>query len=208
MAEQTDDQTEADKLPRRELRDPTVLRALSHPVRLQILEELATRGPATATELAEWIGESPANCSWHLRQLARYDFVEEAGGGRGRQRPWKFVLQSVHIPDRTTGQEPERATAQDTLNDVLMGRELEAWRAWRASEPDPPEWVEASFTHGSVAIWLTAAELATFQREFDELVQRHILTRVDRLERDNRPEGSRPIRLVAWAFPYGPAHSP
>jgi DNA-binding IclR family transcriptional regulator len=47
--------------------------------------------PATATQLAERVGESPANCSWHLRQLARYGFVEEAGGGTGREGPWRPV---------------------------------------------------------------------------------------------------------------------
>jgi hypothetical protein len=33
------------------------------------------------------LGESPANCAFHLRTLAKYGFVEEAGGGRGRERP-------------------------------------------------------------------------------------------------------------------------
>src|SRR2546423_11325721 len=75
----------------RELRDPRALRAMAHPVRLRLMEELLIRGPATATELAERVGENPANCSWHLRQLAKYGFVEEAGGGTGRQRPWQIV---------------------------------------------------------------------------------------------------------------------
>ena len=29
------------------------------------------------------MGESPANASFHLRQLAKYGFVEEAEGGTG-----------------------------------------------------------------------------------------------------------------------------
>ena len=29
------------------------------------------------------MGESPANTSFHLRQLAKYGFVEEAEGGTG-----------------------------------------------------------------------------------------------------------------------------
>jgi hypothetical protein len=33
------------------------------------------------------LGESPANCAFHLRTLAKYGFVEEAGDGRGRERP-------------------------------------------------------------------------------------------------------------------------
>ena len=58
---------------------------MAHPVRLRLLAELADLGQATATELAERTGESPANCSWHLRQLARYGFIEEAESGAGRR---------------------------------------------------------------------------------------------------------------------------
>lgn len=190
------------QLPRRELREPKVLRALSHPVRLRILEELVTNGPATATELANRIGESPANCSWHLRQLARYDLVEEAGGGTGRQRPWKFVLQSLHVPDRSSTDEPEFATASAALSEVLMGREVAAWRAWQDAEPrEPPEWVEASFSSTSTGIWLTAEELADFQRQLRSLVDDFLVSRINRLDPANRPPGSRPVRFVAWSVP-------
>lgn len=204
MAEQTEHPPDGapTQLPRRELRDPKVLRALSHPVRLRLLEELVTSGPATATELANRIGESPANCSWHLRQLARYDLVEEAGGGTGRQRPWKFVLQSLHIPDREATDEAEFATASAALSEVLMGRELDAWRAWQdALQHEAPEWAEASFSSTSTGIWLTAEELADFQRQLRALVDNFLVSRLDRLDPANRPPGSRPVRFVAWSVP-------
>jgi hypothetical protein len=35
------------------------------------------------------LGESPASCAFHLRTLAKYGFVEKAGGGRSRERPWR-----------------------------------------------------------------------------------------------------------------------
>ena len=73
----------------REVSDARTFRALGHPVRLALLETLVIEGPLTATEAAEQIGESPTTCSFHLRQLARYGFVEEAGGGKGRARPWR-----------------------------------------------------------------------------------------------------------------------
>jgi hypothetical protein len=44
------------------------------------------------------IGETPNNCSFHLRQLARYGFVEEAGGGKGRARPWRLASLGWDIP--------------------------------------------------------------------------------------------------------------
>ena len=62
--------------------DARTLRALAHPVRVALIETLSVEGPLTATEAGERIGESPTTCSFHLRQLAKYGFVEEAGAGR------------------------------------------------------------------------------------------------------------------------------
>jgi len=75
----------------RQVTDARTMRALSHPVRIAILEVLSLEGPLTATEVGERIGETPTTCSFHLRQLAKYGFVEEAGGGKGRARPWRMT---------------------------------------------------------------------------------------------------------------------
>ena len=64
----------------RELTDSRTLRALTHPVRIALIEALLLGGAMTATEVGERISESPTTCSFHLRQLAKYGFVEEAGG--------------------------------------------------------------------------------------------------------------------------------
>jgi len=76
-----------DKHELRKITDARTLRALAHPVRIALFEELSLGGAMTATEIGEQIGESPTTCSFHLRQLAKYGFVEEAGGGTGRSRP-------------------------------------------------------------------------------------------------------------------------
>src|SRR3954447_14930027 len=114
----------------RELTDPKAMRALAHPVRLALLEALADAGTLTATEAGERVGESPANASFHLRQLAKYDFVEEAEGGRGRQRPWRIK----HLGTRYTDvhEDPEAARAGRALSRVLRNRYLA--RAERAFE--------------------------------------------------------------------------
>src|SRR5580658_11118855 len=85
----------------RTVSDARTMRALAHPVRIALIEALTLGGAMTATEAGERIGESPTTCSFHLRQLARYGFVEEAGGGKGRARPWRvtsigYSLSSVH----------------------------------------------------------------------------------------------------------------
>src|SRR5260370_36072891 len=73
------------------------MRALAHPLRWALLEALGPAGTLTATEASELLGESPANCAFHLRTLAKYGFLEEAGGGRGRQRPWRLRYRSIEL---------------------------------------------------------------------------------------------------------------
>src|SRR3954447_2036414 len=72
-----------------ELTDPRAMRALAHPVRMALIGLLRREGPMTATQAAERLGESSGTCSFHFRQLAKYGFCEEAGGGRGREKPWR-----------------------------------------------------------------------------------------------------------------------
>ena len=187
------------KPPLRELRDPMALRAMAHPVRLNIMEELAASGPATATELSERIGESAANCSWHLRQLARYGFIEEAVGGTGRQRPWQLVVESTRITTFDAG--PELAAAGDAAAALLQARAYEALREWftrRRSEPRT--WQEASFSSHSL-MWLTAEELAEIEQEVLEIATRHAERAGDP---SRRPTGARPVRFTAAAFPMRP----
>src|ERR1700748_1596009 len=84
-------------LPVRHITDARTLRALAHPVRIALLEALALGGAMTATQVGEQIGESPTTCSFHLRQLAKYGFVEEAGGGKGRARPWRMTTIGMRV---------------------------------------------------------------------------------------------------------------
>ena len=98
----------------REITDARTLRALSHPVRLALIEELTIGGALTATELGERIGESPTTCSFHLRQLAKYGFVEEAGGGKGRARPWRMTSIGMSFGE-TRDNDPEYEIASRAL---------------------------------------------------------------------------------------------
>ena len=65
------------------------VRGLAHPLRVAMLRLLREHGPATATGLAEQLGESSGTTSYHLRQRA-YGFIVEAEGmGTRRQRWWQ-----------------------------------------------------------------------------------------------------------------------
>lgn len=62
----------------RRLSDPRVLRAIAHPVRTRILDELSAGGPVRAADVARELGIPANQASFHLRQLAKYGLVEEA----------------------------------------------------------------------------------------------------------------------------------
>lgn len=68
------------------------LRALAHPLRLRLLELAAEEGSVTTSRASDRTGESSANCSFHLRLLARHGFLVPAGEGRDRrERPWRLA---------------------------------------------------------------------------------------------------------------------
>lgn len=178
-----------------ELTDAETLRAIAHPGRMQLLEELMLSGPATATELAERVGQSAAWCSWHLRQLARYGFVEEASGGKGRRRPWQVVAR-VRIWSRDDS-DAELNLAGAAAGTIMLDREVAALRDWEQSRRDtPPEWRAAAFVNHSVS-WLTPAELEELGAEVQRLFSAHI----KRLDGAARPADAIPVRLTAWGIP-------
>jgi DNA-binding transcriptional ArsR family regulator len=61
-----------------QLSDPRVLRAIAHPVRTRILEEMSASGPVRAADIAQALGIPANQASFHLRQLAKYGLVDEA----------------------------------------------------------------------------------------------------------------------------------
>ena len=74
------------------LTDPEVLQALAHPVRLDVLSYLMAEGPATASQAARAVGDTPSNVSYHVRALARHGLVEPVPAGDGRTRPWRATI--------------------------------------------------------------------------------------------------------------------
>ena len=111
----------------RQLNDAQTMRALSHPVRIALIEMLSLEGPMTATEVGERIGESPTTCSFHLRQLAKYGFVEEAGGGKGRARPWRMASLAISIRGHD---DPEAELAADVLAGMFRERAADRYQTW------------------------------------------------------------------------------
>lgn len=186
-------------LARRRVSDASALKALAHPLRMALVELLVTEGAQTASQAGARLGESPANCSWHLRKLAEHGFVREVTGVPGRSRPWRAVTEGLSWGD--PDDDAETAAAGEALTDVLLERELQRLRAARAAaDRETREWRDATSVNQS-QLWLTAEEA----RQLSEEMMRLFLTHAERLhDPAARPEGSRPVSLVGWLVPSGP----
>jgi DNA-binding transcriptional ArsR family regulator len=82
-----------------EVTDPHRLRALAHPLRLQLLRLIREHRPVTGARLAELTGESTASVSYHLSVLHRHGFVEPdpAPGPTRRHKPWRTTYESLRV---------------------------------------------------------------------------------------------------------------
>ncbi|MFF7645952.1 helix-turn-helix domain-containing protein [Streptomyces canus] len=112
--------------------DARALRGLAHPLRMELLNALRRRGPATASMLAERLGESSGATSYHLRQLAEHGFIADAPEhGKGRERWWKAVDQGLTFDTAEfDGAGPElRGMAEIFLHEMAAthARELSTW---------------------------------------------------------------------------------
>jgi hypothetical protein len=179
-----------------ELTDPRAMRAYAHPVRLALIGLLRRHGPMTATQAAARLGESSGTCSFHLRQLAKYGFCEEAGGGSGREKPWRATAMATSW--RSTPEDPERADAEHHLNLVVLQRYFDQITRWLADRhDDPPEWRQA-FGFGDLVLSLTADELEALRRDVEALVRPYL----PRLTGDaEAPPGARRVNFVHFEFP-------
>ena len=97
------------------------LRALAHPVRLQILS-LLTGAPMSAAEVGRELGLTHANASYHLRQLLAAGQLVEAGEETIRGGRAKRYRYDVDAPGATAPDAGERETFVRLLADELLRR--------------------------------------------------------------------------------------
>jgi predicted transcriptional regulator len=182
--------------PTLDLTDPKAMRALAHPVRIALLEMLGVAGTLTATQASEALGESPANCAFHLRTLAKYGFIEEAGGGRGRERPWRIVVENLRL-SRSRQSSPEARTAAATLESVWLERWLARIRRVIVGGAHPAGWEGGSEARQSMR-FLTVDEVARMTEEMQEVVNRYRDRPGDPAD---MPAGALPVEVGIFAYP-------
>jgi DNA-binding transcriptional ArsR family regulator len=182
--------------------DAQTMRALAHPVRMDLLDLIRREGEITATRAAEALDESPGNMSWHLQTLAKYGFVEETGDGKGRSRPWRLVTASNRF--KVDIDDPAAGAAGDVLVNQFVSRAVEKQRQWMADRNSyAPEWRdEGAFLNGTVN-YLTPDEVTQISDEIVEIFQRYN----ERDDPSKRPPDALPVQLTAFGHPLPPTPS-
>jgi predicted ArsR family transcriptional regulator len=177
-----------------------MMRALAHPARMAIWTLVARDGPATATECAEVAGLSPSACSYHLRTLARYGFVEEDpdSAADGRQRPWRSRISSISLSSSDNAT-PAMRDATRLLSASASASAEQLKQSYHDREADyPAEWRTALGTMYEV-LHATPEELKTLQRKLVDL-----FGECRRLSRDERPPGARRVQVTVDLTPWFP----
>jgi DNA-binding transcriptional ArsR family regulator len=149
--------------------DPRVLRAISHPVRNRILDELGAAGPMRAADIAQVL-RIPANqASFHLRQLAKYGLVVEAPeeARDGRDRVWKAVHESgLHVHTSELAASPGGKAAVTVFRREWSSAAHDAVTRAETAERDPETLVMSSDS----ALRLTRDDAQRFSDELADLV--------------------------------------
>jgi DNA-binding transcriptional ArsR family regulator len=184
-----------------QLTDPRAMRALAHPLRLRLLKKLQQDGPATATSLAADCGESSGATSFHLRQLAKYGFIEELPErGRARERWWQarargFSFPAMASPEAGPGS-AELETAAALLRSRILDQNAEELALYLDHEPAlEPAWRNAALFARS-GTHLTLEELQALSAQIIALLRTY-----ERPDPQSRPADARRVRFIVYGLP-------
>ena len=178
---------------RRQITEPEALDALAHPIRLELINFLMASGPATASVCARAVGDTPSNCSYHLRRLAKVGLVEETASSDGRERPWRALVTGFDTPDRTPG--GDRLIAMSVQRDQQLARDYLAKR-----DQVDEVWKQAD-GYATYTLRMSPAELTALGEALDALIRPYIAA-----TRDGAPADSALVHLGVHAFPMSEEH--
>lgn len=172
--------------------DPRAIRALAHPARQVVIDELYNGRVLTATECAELAGLTPSAMSYHLRALERWGILERAeASADGRERPWRAPARSLKIESTSTA--TGRLAGQAIIR-TSMDRMIQQFED--VAEDDP--WDDVSSMSRS-RLWLTHEEARRFGKELMDLVDQYKKNRSP----SSHPAGARQISTLLAVVPTG-----
>jgi len=185
----------------REISDARELRALAHPVRMQLYEVLALHERLTATQASKLVGGSPSSVAYHLRTLAKYGYVEEANDGTGRERPWRMAEVGFSYSEEKSS-DPEAKAAARALSRQLFKRWLDRRENYQRNRDQWPEEVREAVADWNTILFGTVEEYRELQEAFFKLAVKYH----DRIKNPElRPEGWRIFELQLHTHPIDTA---
>jgi DNA-binding transcriptional ArsR family regulator len=158
----------------KQLDDPRMMRALAHPLRLQILGVLRADGPQTATSLAGVTGASVPGLSYHLRQLAEHGFIEPAPelARDNRERWWKASHERTSLRSADFLDDPERMAAGSALMGEIRRVHFDALKTWHDEQASwGRAWIDAA-TSSDWILDLTPVQLQSLKDELRDVIER------------------------------------
>jgi len=188
---------------RRVVTDPLALRALAHPLRLKLHTLVGREGQLTAADAARQLGISQALASHHLRQLAKYGYVERGAAGDNRERPWQLTATSHSFEGDNS---PEGWESVELLDRYVAEQaivQLEDWQQRRADED--PQWSLYAGVSQSL-LYLTLDELAELSRAWQTLATKYAALR-PLGDASKRPAGAVPVNFTLVTAPLRPTPS-
>lgn len=186
--------------------DSRSLRALAHPLRVRILGALRDHGPATATTLAERLGESSGATSYHLRVLAAHGFVEEdRARGTARERWWQSSYDMTSWRSERFRDDPDDRAADQWL----VGSQARVAMEWIDDWVDRRQTVDpAWFAAGEMSDYrgdLTPPQVEALSAELYEVILRHIDAASEAFAAGDADRAdARPVRFLVFALPQEP----
>lgn len=169
--------------------DPAVLAALAHPVRLDVLIYLMSDGPATASVCARAVGDTPSNCSYHLRVLAKHGLVEPEDSADGRERPWRAIITGFSTAD-PRGRGTAELLAASVQRDQRLARDYLTHR-----DRVPAAWQDAD-AYFTYTVRVSPDELRDLVDRVDGLIRPLIAA-----TRESAPDDAELVHIGLHAFP-------
>ncbi|MFC9291000.1 helix-turn-helix domain-containing protein, partial [Streptomyces sp. NPDC057052] len=159
----------------RTITDLGTLKALAHPLRMQLYRGLCVARTATASQLADQVDEAVSLVSYHLRKLAEHGLIEAAvpQSGDGRERWWQPASEGVTVRDENFRDAPERAAAHLAATRLFHEQRADMYRRYLDERPAwGAEWNSAAPDSESL-LRLTPAELDELRGELLALARKY-----------------------------------
>lgn len=180
--------------------DVESLRAVAHPIRSKLLALLRYEGPATASQLGRRLGESSGSASYHLRQLARYGFVEEDPDQPNRRdKRWRAAHRVTVWSRAEMSADPEGRQVSDALERRQMLGGVEAYQRWMAERDNlDPRWADAGGLFDDL-LRLTPSQTVRLDAELSAVFARY---RTDPPPPDDPAEPVGHVRIYLQLLPF------